>query len=128
MLPGGKRGPLRCLRDRAHWRPLALAGLTTGLALSPLAPARPAVAPVLVALVQAGVSLGRLRWSVPLALVALLCGLLAGSARLHAIDSGAAHAEPGRAVTTTGFLTAPPRRQTDGTALELRTPAGRMLA
>src|SRR5688500_7820253 len=124
-------------RARSYWRHLALAGAAVGLALAPLGPARPLdeVLPALLALGGMAVLLvvrppdGSSGWVHVglLALVAAGIGLGAGSARLHAIDGGALRAPPELDVRVTGVLTAPPRRQVEGTALELEAPDGRIL-
>lgn len=125
-------------RAHTYGRHLALAGAALGLALSPLAAPRPltSVLPAIVLMAGAmallagarrpGNTADWIRVGV-LAIVAAGIGLAAGSARLHAIDGGALRAQPDTAVALRGVLTAPPRQQSGGTALELRTPSGRAL-
>ena len=87
-----------------EWRFAALAGLTAGLALSPVAGSSPPLealgaAPLAVATLAAlRPRAGRgssLAWLVIVCLLAGLAGLLAGGARIAAIDAGALRAKPG---------------------------------
>jgi competence protein ComEC len=112
----------------AHPRHVILAGAALGLALSPLGEAGPPVSawPVLATVgLVAATAPARAR-TVLLALLACAVGLAIGAARLHAIDAGALRAAPEHAIEVRGVLTAPPRQQAEGTALELKTPAGRI--
>jgi competence protein ComEC len=112
----------------AHPRHVILAGAALGLALSPLGEAGPPVSalPVLAAIGLVAVTAPARASTVLLALLACVVGLGIGAARLHAIDAGALQAAPERGIELRGVLTAPPRQQAEGTALELMTPAGRV--
>ena len=61
-----------------------------------------------------------------LALAALLFGLVAGTARSEAIESGALTGVDGIEVRSTGFVTGPPRKSNDGHRLILQTDQGRV--
>ena len=121
-----------------EWRFAALAGATAGLALAPLAPPDPVIAAVgagpiavigLAALrpVEGSRPVAALTWLSLLALAAALAGLLAGGARLHAIDSGALRAQPGVHASLGGFVAGVPRRDHGEVAVRVDSPAGRVL-
>ena len=123
---------------KLDWRFALLAGLTAGLALSPLAGADPS-ARALGAPPIAVIALVRLRpdpsrprveasWLALVALVAALAGLLAGGARLHAIDAGALRAHPGMHARVDGFVATVPRRSGGEVAVRVDSLAGRVLA
>jgi competence protein ComEC len=123
---------------KPDWRFAGLAGTTAGLALAPLAGADPS-ARALGALPIAMIGLVALRpdpcrrrmelaWLALVALVAALAGLLAGGARLHAVDAGALRAGAGLHATVDGFVAGVPRRNGDEVAVEIDSPAGRLLA
>jgi hypothetical protein len=61
-----------------------------------------------------------------LALVATLAGILAGHARLEALDSRALRAPPGTALEATGFLLAPPEPSLPGFHFPIETEQGRV--
>lgn len=115
-------------RDR---RPLFLAAATAGLALSPVAAGRVEVRPGLVVLALAGLALialrprGRLWLSLALG-AALTAGLLAGSARLAAIDGGAYRGPAGRPASVTGIVASVPRRSRGQVRVEVGTGEGRL--
>jgi competence protein ComEC len=121
-----------------EWRFAALAGATAGLALAPLAPPDPALAAVGTAPI-AVMALAALRpgessrpaagltWLTLVALAAALAGLLAGGARLHAIDGGALRARPGVHASIGGFVAGVPRRGHGEVAVNVDSPAGRVL-
>ena len=105
-----------------EWRFAILAGASIGLALAPLVGAEPSLGAVgagPIALIGLAAARPRqtggaeLAWLAVVALVAALAGLLAGGARLHAIDGGALQARPGQAITVDGFLAGVPRRNGD---------------
>jgi competence protein ComEC len=113
-----------------------LAGATAGLALAPLLAADPSpralgVAPMaaigLAALRPRGGRNPALAWLGVLGLVAALAGLLAGGARLHAIDAGALRAHPGERATVDGYVAAVPRRSGDEVDVRVDSPGGRLL-
>jgi competence protein ComEC len=121
-----------------EWRFAALAGVTAGFALSPVAGAHPplralAFAPaavvVLVALRPRGAqgAAAGFAWIGLIALVAALAGLLAGGARLNAIDAGALTARPGTHVSIDGFVAGVPRRNGDQVDIRVDSPGGRVL-
>jgi competence protein ComEC len=66
-------------------------------------------------------------WSCAVALLAAGAGAVVGSARLGAIDSGAAHVRAGQRILATGHVVAVPRRSGDDVLVELETAAGRLL-
>jgi competence protein ComEC len=117
------------------WRAAAIAGVAAGLALSPLA-GRTGGEPALAALALAAAVVAghrplragpRLLW---LALVAMLCacaGLLAGAARLRAIDDGAYQAPVGSRVAIHGHVAAVPRRSRGIVRVQVETSGGRLL-
>jgi competence protein ComEC len=120
-----------------EWRFAALAGATAGLAFAPASPAHPSVA-ILGAVPMAVMTLAALRprgggrewgfaWLSLVALGAALAGLLAGGARVHAIDGGALRARPGLEVSVDGFVSGVPRRTGDEVAVRIDSPAGRLL-
>jgi len=119
------------VRTAADWRLAIAAGAAAGLAASPFASPgggwqRPVLATVLAA--TALVERGRLRWPA-LALVflaAALAGLLAGGARLDAIDGGSMHSAPGF-VTLSGFVAESPSSSRGVTRFALETGRGRLL-
>lgn len=120
-----------------EWRFAALAGATVGLASAPLAPpdpALPAVGAIPIALMMlaglrpsGGAPRWALGWLVLVALVAALGGLLAGGARLHAIDGGALRARPGLHASLSGFVGGVPRRYHGEVDVRVDSPAGRVL-
>jgi competence protein ComEC len=69
-----------------------------------------------------------LAWLALIALVAALAGLLAGGARLHAIDAGALRARPGTQARVEGFVAAVPRGNGGEVAVRIDSAAGRLLA
>jgi competence protein ComEC len=114
-----------------------LAGISAGLALSPVAPeiARASPTPVLAAALIGGGALAVVRppggrvGPIQVALVALaacLGGLGVGAMRLAAIDGGAFDGPIGRAATARGFVTAVPRRADGEVAVRIRTADGRL--
>ncbi|MEK6278124.1 MAG: ComEC/Rec2 family competence protein [Actinomycetota bacterium] len=117
------------------WRFLAVGGLTAGLALSPLcegAGGQSAGAALALALASlAALSPSRARsprpWVALVALVALCTGLLAGAARLRAIDRGAYAGRPGARLAVRGHVAAVPRRSGEVVRVRVDTPAGRLL-
>ena len=121
-----------------EWRFAALAGATSGLAIAPLAPPDPALA-ALGAAPIAVISLAALRpnegsskwptlaWLALATLVAALAGLLAGGARLRAIDAGALRAQPGTHASVSGFVAGVPRRDHGEVDVRVHSPAGRVL-
>ncbi len=122
---------------KPDWRFAALLGATAGLALAPLAMADPS-ARALGAVPIAVIALAAVRprreeggrwwaWLVLIALVAALAGLLAGGARLHAIDEGALRARPGTEARIDGFVAAVPRRSGEEVSVRVDSPAGRVL-
>jgi competence protein ComEC len=122
-----------------EWRFAALAGATTGLALAPVAAPSPSLraigaAPIaVIALVasrpaESGRRSVAFAWLAVVGLVAALTGLLAGGARVHAIDGGALRARPGQHASVDGFAAAVPRRNGDEVDVRIDTPAGRVLA
>ncbi len=131
--PGPDSGPNSATRD---WRLTALTGATAGLCLAPAvvgAPSQAALgaAPLaLAALVALRPRGGRLTPVIWLGLVGLACalgGLLAGAARLRAIDAGALRADPGTPARVTGTVAATPRRYGGDVSVRANTPAGRLL-
>ncbi len=121
-----------------EWRFAALAGATAGLALSPLAPPDPAplalgAAPIAVMTLAAlrpaegARPWPALAWLGLVALVAALAGLLAGGARVHAIDRGALRATPGAHVALDGFVAGVPRRARGEVDVRVDSPAGRVM-
>jgi competence protein ComEC len=117
------------------WRFALLGGLAAGLALSPLAQADPSLR-ALGAVPIALIVLGALRpdreralvpWLALVALVAAFTGLLAGGARLHAIDAGALRARPGTHATVDGYVAGVPRRNGDEVAVRVEAPSGCVL-
>ncbi|HKH41232.1 MAG TPA: ComEC/Rec2 family competence protein [Solirubrobacterales bacterium] len=121
-----------------EWRFAALAGITAGLALAPLAPPDPAL-PAVGAAPIAVITLAALRpregsgpraafaWLVLLALVAALAGLLVGGARLHAIDAGALRTRPGLHASLSGFVAGVPRRDHGEVEVRVHSAGGRVL-
>ena len=115
-----------------------LAGATGGLALAALAPPDPSL-PALGAAPVAVMTLAALRpreknrhwpavaWLGTVALTAALAGLLAGGARLHAIDRGALQASAGVHASLAGFVAAVPRRNHGEVDVRVDSPAGRVL-
>src|SRR5690242_20686278 len=65
-------------------------------------------------------------WLGVITLVAVLAGLLAGGARLHAIDRGALRTRPGAHVRVTGFVAAVPRRTGEDISVRVDSLAGRI--
>ncbi|MGA9371781.1 MAG: ComEC/Rec2 family competence protein, partial [Solirubrobacterales bacterium] len=119
-----------------QWRFAALAGATAGLALAPLADPDPPLralgtVPIavvgLAALRPCGGRTPAIAWLAIVWLVAGLAGLLAGGARLHAIDAGALRARPGQPVSVDGFVAAVPRRTGDQVDVRIDSPGGRVL-
>jgi competence protein ComEC len=131
----------RLIRGRdlsAEWRLAGLAGATAGLALAPLAPPDPAL-PALGAAPVAVITLAALSpceknrhwpalaWLGTVALTAALAGLLAGGARVHAIDRGALQARAGVHASLAGFVAAVPRRNHGEVDVRVDSPGGRVL-
>jgi competence protein ComEC len=122
---------------KLDWRFAALAGLAAGLALAPTATAHPspralgALPIVVIGLAalrpRASGRRAELAWLGLIALVAAVGGLLAGGARLQAIDAGAVRARPGTHADVDGFVAGVPRRSGDEVAVKVDTPAGRLL-
>jgi competence protein ComEC len=123
------------------WRLVGLAGLSAGLALSPLARIPlaenmgEANAVGAVAAAGAVVLLTRPRsarwahgWLGLVLVAAAIGGLIAGEARLAAIDDGALSARVGRRAAVVGFVAAVPRRDDGKVLVELGTPRGRLMA
>ncbi len=107
-----------------------------GLALSPVAGSSPPLealgaAPLALAtLVALRPRPGRgstLPWLAIVSLLAALAGLLAGGARIAAIDAGALRARPGTEATIRGVVAGVPRRSNGEVSVRLDTPAGRVL-
>jgi competence protein ComEC len=123
---------------KRDWRFAALAGLTAGLALAPVAAADPApralgglpIAVIALAALRPRRTGGPMEWAWLglITLVAALAGLLAGGARLHAIDAGALRSRPGMHASVDGFVAGVPRRNGDEVAVRVDTGAGRVLA
>lgn len=123
-----------------EWRFAALGGATAGIAASPfIAIADPGEngPGVLIVLAALAISLavrrprdrraGLGRWLCLVALTAGAVGLIAGTARLAAIDGGAFEGPEGKRATARGFVTAVPRR-TDGiVSVRVQTADGRLL-
>jgi competence protein ComEC len=121
-----------------EWRFAALAGVTAGLALAPLAPPDPSPAAIGVAPI-AVITLAALRpredarpgsalaWLGLIALTGSLAGLLVGGVRLHAIDAGALRARSGTHAAVDGFVSAVPRRNHGEVDVRIESPAGRLL-
>ncbi len=119
-----------------EWRFAILAGASIGLALAPIAGADPSPG-VLGAVPIAVIGLAAARprrggiagppWLAIVALTAALCGLLAGGARLHAIDGGALRARPGEHVTLDGFVAGVPRRNDGEVDVRVDSPRGPVL-
>jgi competence protein ComEC len=131
----------RLIRGRdpsREWRLAGLAGATAGLALAPLAPPDPSL-PALGAAPVVVMTFAALRpregdrhwpalaWLGTVALTAALAGLLAGGARLHAIDGGALRARAGVHASLGGFVAAVPRRNHGEVDVRVDSPAGRVL-
>ena len=123
---------------KRDWRFSALAGLSAGLALAPVASADPS-ARACGALPISVLALAALRprssdgpagwaWLALIGVVAALAGLLIGGARLHAIDDGALRSRPGQHLRVQGFVAGVPRRDGDEVDVRLDTSAGRVLA
>ncbi|HET8593371.1 MAG TPA: ComEC/Rec2 family competence protein, partial [Solirubrobacterales bacterium] len=120
-----------------EWRLAALAGGTAGLALAPVAPARPSLAaagalPLSVLALAAtrprgGSDRAFAAWLAPVALVAALTGFLAGGARIQAIDGGALRARDGVRARAVGFTAGVPRRAEGEVSVPVETPRGRVL-
>jgi competence protein ComEC len=113
-------------------RPLLLGAATAGLALSPLA-GRLEQRPAVLVLVAAAIVLAALRlaaprlpWLLPALALGLAAGLLAGSARLEAIDGGAYRAPSGRPASVTGIVAAVPRRSRGEVRVEIETGDGKL--
>jgi competence protein ComEC len=122
---------------KPDWRFAALLGATAGLALAPLAMAEPSaralgavpIAVIALAALRPGREGGG-RWWAWLGLITLvtgLAGLLAGGARIHAIDQGALRGRPGTQARVHGFVAAVPRRTGEEVAVRVDSPAGRVL-
>ena len=113
-----------------------LAGAGAGLAIAPLAMADPserALGAVPIAILALEATRPRKRgrgewaWIASVALVAALVGLLAGGARLQAIDGGALRARTGQPITVDGFVAGVPRRTGGEVDLRLDSPGGPVL-
>ena len=68
-----------------------------------------------------------LAWLVIVCLLAGLAGLLAGGARIAAIDAGALRARPGTEASIRGVVAGVPRRSDGEVSVRVDTPAGRVL-
>jgi competence protein ComEC len=118
---------------RADCRLAVLAGLAAGLAASPLtagssvSPALPAAAALALAATRPRRSGARPLWLLLVAAVAACAGLLAGGARLAAIDGGALHGTTGAPRALRGFVAAVPRRSGGEVRIQVDTEAGRVL-
>jgi len=119
-----------------EWRFAALAGLATGLALSPAIGSNPSpealgAVPLAVATLAAlrprGGRASSLAWLALVCLLAGLTGLLVGGARVVAIDAGALRARPGTEASIRGVVAAVPRRNDGEVSVRLDTPDGRVL-
>jgi hypothetical protein len=119
---------------RADCRIAVLAGLTAGLAASPLTAAGASVSPALLA--AAALALAATRparggprplWLLLVAAVAACAGLLAGGARLAAIDGGALRSAAGAPRAMRGFVAAVPRRSGGEVRIQVDTEEGRVL-
>jgi competence protein ComEC len=124
------------VKPAPDWRFAALAGATAGLLVAPVAPIQPPIAAAGVAplavlvlgVVRPGPAPGANRaWLALVALVAALAGLLAGGARLHAIEAGALHARPGLEATVDGFVAGVPRRRGGEVEVRVDSSAGKVL-
>ena len=132
-----QRLALRAGDQARNWRFAALGGITAGLALAPVAPARPSVGalaalPLSVAVLAAarpGADTQRssICWLACVGLVAALTGFLAGGARVHAIDDEALRVRPGTQARIAGFTRAVPRRDNGEVGVIVETGAGRVL-
>jgi competence protein ComEC len=120
-----------------EWRFAALTGATMGLALAPAAPVQPSLR-ILGVVPMAVMALAALRpatraagaglaWLGLVALASGLAGLLAGGARIHAIDGGALRARPGTGISIDGFVSAVPRRTGEEVGVRVDSPGGRLL-
>ena len=123
---------------KPDWRFAALAGVTAGLALAPLAHAHPSpralgVVPVAVLALatlrpaRPGRGSAEIAWLATIALLGSLAGLLLGGARLQAIDHGALRARPGVHATVGGLVAGVPRRTGGEVAVRIDSPGGRIL-
>jgi competence protein ComEC len=119
-----------------EWRLAGLMGAALGLCLAPAVPGAPspsalAAAPLALAVLAAlRPRAGRLAGWAWLLLVGVACalgGLLAGAARLEAIDSGALGAAPGTPAAVTGTVAATPRRYGGDVSVRVDTRDGRLL-
>jgi competence protein ComEC len=121
------------------WRQALLAGIAAGLALSPYLPQprlEPAATIALVTLAALALTAIRPRgtegtvpavaWLACLALVAAAAGLVAGHARLGAIDGGAFRGSPGERVSVRGAVSGVPRPQQGRLLVPLETADGRL--
>ena len=114
------------------WRFAALAGLATGLALSPAVGAGAVPLPVLAAtafitaIARPRRGVGALPWLVVVTAVALAAGVTAGSARLAAIDAGALDLPPGERVSLSGLVASTPKVVAGATRFILETEDGRV--
>lgn len=96
------------------WRLATVAGLATGLAVSPLlevneGPTRPVVLLVCVLVLVGLRSRVTSSGAVVIVCAALLVGVVIGNARLAAIDGDALRVDSGTSLTLTGFAETPPR-------------------
>ncbi len=119
-----------------EWRFAILAGASIGLALAPIAGADPSpgvlgVVPIAVIGLAAArpgrAGIAGPSWLAIVALAAALGGLLAGGARLHAIDRGALRGRPGEHVTLDGFVAGVPRRNDGEVDVRVDSPRGPVL-
>ncbi len=118
------------------WRFAALGGLTSGLALAPLAPTS-LRSPVLIALGVAcglGIAVAAPRnrpaaaaWLACVAAAGCMAGLGIGAARLVAIDGGALATPVGTEVTVRGFITSFPHRSQGHVDVVVDTRDGRLV-
>jgi competence protein ComEC len=123
-------------RWAGEWRFAILAGVSIGLALAPVAGADPSPAALgAVPIAVIGLTAARPRhdgmaglpWLAVVALAAALGGLLAGGARLHAIDEGALRARPGEHAMLDGFVAGVPRRNDGEVDVRVDSPRGPVL-
>ena len=120
---------------RGGWRIAALCGLSAGLSVSPLAPSAGGrgVALALGAsclamlLLRPGEGRSRFAWLALICLGAALAGLLAGAARIRAIDAAAYSGEAGSRTSIAGYVVAVPRRSDGEVRVQVETHRGRLL-
>lgn len=116
-----------------EWRLVIATGLAIGIALSNAVEVIAAWEVAIACLVFVSVVVIEREGLTPtaavlLALAATVAGLVIGGARTQAIEAGALTGREGSTVNLVGFVTAPPRKSTDGWRLLLETAAGRVAA